>query len=129
MQLAKYFFHNTCQKLKPKHKIEVFLKNLFYKFEGIGKSQLLIYSHFLKKFLKERFHFSGYWLFLKKSNNEGVIINILPRIGLFPPTSVLPDLLSVIAVLIWDICPNSQYFWIKLHHMEYLHSTNSSMLN
>ena len=47
-------------------------------FEATGKSQLLIYSHFLKKFLKETFHFSGCWLFIKKWDNEGVVFNNTP---------------------------------------------------
>ena len=40
------------------------------------------HSHFLKKFLKKALHFSECWLFLKKWNNESVlikyIINITP---------------------------------------------------
>ena len=40
-------------------KSEVFLKDFFSKFEDIGKKQLLMHSHFLKKFLKERLHCSG----------------------------------------------------------------------
>ena len=88
MQLIKYFFfYNTC---KINHKSEVFLKDFCSKFEAIGKLQLLIYSHFLKKFLKETVHFSRFWLFLKKWNNEGVVINIspLPHIILTPPIDV-----------------------------------------
>ena len=33
-------------------------------------NQLLMHSHFLKKFLTETLHISGCWLFLKKWNNE-----------------------------------------------------------
>ena len=46
-------------------KSEVFLKDFFSKFEGIGKQQLM-HSHFLEKFFKETLHFFGCWLFLKK---------------------------------------------------------------
>ena len=64
MQLTKYFFSITSVKLSTKS--EVFLKDFFSKFEAIGKSLLLIYSHFLKIFFKETLHFSRSWLFLKK---------------------------------------------------------------
>ena len=43
-------------------KNEFFLKDFFSKFEDISKEQLLMHSHFLKKFLRETFHFSGCWL-------------------------------------------------------------------
>ena len=57
-------------------------------FEAIDKSQLLIYSHYLQKFLKETLHFSGCWFFLKNWNNEDVVINITsPHRDLCPPTS------------------------------------------
>ena len=44
------------------------------------RSEKVMYSHFLKKFLKETIHFSGCWLFLKKWSNESVVINITPSI-------------------------------------------------
>ena len=47
-----------------------------------------MHSCFLKNFLTETLHFSGCWLFLKKSNNEIVVINITPPIEVYPPTNV-----------------------------------------
>ena len=47
-------------------KSEIFLKDFFNKFEDNGKYQLLMNSHFLKKFLNKTLHFSGCWMFLKK---------------------------------------------------------------
>ena len=60
-------------------KSDVFLKEFFNKFECINKQQLLMHSHPLKKFLTETLHFSGCLLFLKKWNNEIVVINITPH--------------------------------------------------
>ena len=69
---------------------EVFLNDFFSKFEDISKYQLLTYSHFLKKFLRETLHFSECWLFLKKWNNESVI-NVTPlHLILTPPIDVYP---------------------------------------
>ena len=77
---------------------DVFLKEFFNKFEGISKQQLLMHSHPLKKFLTEILHFSVCWLFLKKWNNEIVVINITPhkilanfQIVSVPPPSIVME--------------------------------------
>ena len=50
-----------------------------------------MHSHFLKIFLRETLHFAGCWLFLKKWNNEGVVINITPPYSFNSPhTSISP---------------------------------------
>ena len=59
-------------------KSEVLIRDFFNKFEDISKKQLLMYSHFLKKFLKETLYFSGCWLFLNKWIKESVVTNITP---------------------------------------------------
>ena len=74
-----YLNKPVCKSSKSK-KSEVFFKEFFNKFEDIGKQQLLMHSHFLKKFLTETLHFSGCWLFLKNWNNEIVVLNITPPI-------------------------------------------------
>ena len=66
-------------------KSKVFLKEFFNKFKDIGKLQLLMHSHFLKKFLMETLRFSMCWLFLNKLNNEIVVINITPTYNFNSP--------------------------------------------
>ena len=48
------------EKSSKSTKREVFLREFLNKIEDIGKLQLLMLSHFLKKFLTEALHFSGY---------------------------------------------------------------------
>ena len=67
---------------------KVFLMEFLNKFQDIGKLQLLMHSHFLKKFLTKTLHFSRCWLFLKEWNNEIVLINITPPIEVYPPTNL-----------------------------------------
>ena len=49
-----------------------------------------MHSHPLKKFFTETLLFSGCWLFLKKWNNEAVVINVTRLIILTPPIEVYP---------------------------------------
>ena len=66
-----------------------------------------MYSHFLKKFLREALHFSGCWLFLKKWNNESVVINITPHLILTPPIQVYPPTnvrKIFVSTKLWQIC-------------------------
>ena len=59
-----------------------------------------MYSHSLKKFLKETLHFSGCWLFLRKWNNEKIVI--LPS----PP---LPHIILTPQKYKKTLCPTK--FW------------------
>ena len=45
---------------------------------------------FPKEIFKETLHFSVCWLFLKKLNNEGVVINITPPYSFNSPIEVYP---------------------------------------
>ena len=51
---------------------EVFLKDIFHKYEDISNEQLLMIPHFLNKFIKETFYFCGCWMFQNKWINESV---------------------------------------------------------
>ena len=56
------YFKKPVSKSSKSAKSEVFLKDYFSKFEDIGKQQLLMHLHFLKKFLKATLYFSLFWV-------------------------------------------------------------------
>ena len=63
-----------------------------------------MHSHFLKKFLKEKnFAFLSIWLFLKKWNNESVVISIAPTYNFKSPKRGLsPTDLKLKSAIFYD---------------------------
>ena len=96
MKLTEHFFSITLVTVSSKS--EVFIKNIFSQFEDTGGQQLM-HSHFFKKFLKERLHFSGCWLFLKKWNNESIVISITPPYIFNSPVKVYKKKLYLYKIL------------------------------
>ena len=64
-----------------------------------------MYSHSLKKFLKETLHLSGYWLFLRKWNNKKIVIFPPPP----PPPCPLPHIILTPQKYKKTLCPTK--FW------------------
>ena len=81
-----YIIKQTCRAQKAQ-KVKFFSGNFLLKLRISTSNNYWC----LKKFLTETLHFSGCWLFLKKWNNEIVVINIItPSYNFKSPIKVYP---------------------------------------